>query len=96
MSVDTARLQEFCAYGLMLVSGTFQVTLAFISLYDLLGWSAFVGVAIMVRSVLLDLTTADQGTSDLVNAIEHTHRSHSEESPAETDEVEGQEDKDDV
>ena len=49
MSVDATRLQEFCAYGLMLVSGTFQVVLAFVSLYNLLGWPAFVGVAIMVR-----------------------------------------------
>ena len=49
MSVDSTRLQEFCTYGLMLVSGTFQVVLAFVSLYNLLGWSAFVGVAIMVR-----------------------------------------------
>ena len=48
MSVDATRIQEFCTYGLMIVSGTFQVTLAFVSLYDLLGWPAFVGVAIMV------------------------------------------------
>ena len=53
MSVDATRLQEFCTYGLMLVSGTFQVILAFVSLYNLLGWSAFVGVAIMVRLIFL-------------------------------------------
>lgn len=53
MSVDSARLQEFCTYGLMLISGTFQVILAFVSLYNLLGWPAFVGVAIMVRQVFL-------------------------------------------
>ena len=54
MSVDATRLQDFCTYGLMLISGTFQVILAFVSLYDLLGWSAFVGVAIMVRLALLN------------------------------------------
>lgn len=54
MSVDATRLQEFCSYGLMLISGTFQVILAFGSLYDLLGLSAFVGVAIMIASVPLN------------------------------------------
>ncbi|KAH9830264.1 metal resistance protein YCF1 [Rhodofomes roseus] len=48
MSVDATRLQDLCTYGLILVSGPFQITLAFISLYRILGWSAFVGVAIMV------------------------------------------------
>lgn len=54
MSVDATRLQEFCAYGLMIISGVFQVTLAFVSLYNLLGWPAFVGVVIMVCLVVLD------------------------------------------
>ncbi|TFY62797.1 hypothetical protein EVJ58_g3647 [Rhodofomes roseus] len=48
MSVDATRLQDLCTYGLILVSGPFQITLAFISLYRILGWSSFVGVAIMV------------------------------------------------
>jgi ATP-binding cassette, subfamily C (CFTR/MRP), member 1 len=35
-----------------------KVTLAFISLYNLLGWSAFVGVGIMVVSVPLNTVIA--------------------------------------
>ncbi|KAF8317395.1 hypothetical protein DL93DRAFT_2125118 [Clavulina sp. PMI_390] len=51
MSVDASRLQDLCTYGLIIASGPFQVILAFISLYDLLGWPAFVGVAVMFISV---------------------------------------------
>ena len=35
-----------------------QITLAFVSLYNLLGWPAFVGVAIMVFSVPLNTIIA--------------------------------------
>ncbi|KAF9779193.1 metal resistance protein YCF1 [Thelephora terrestris] len=59
MSVDSTRLQEFCTYGLIIISGTFQIILAFVSLYNLLGWSAFVGVAIMVFSIPLNAFTAN-------------------------------------
>ncbi|KAI0255781.1 P-loop containing nucleoside triphosphate hydrolase protein [Lactifluus subvellereus] len=59
MSVDASRLQDLCTYGLMAISAPFQVTLAFISLYDLLGWSAFVGVAIMLFSVPLNTVIAN-------------------------------------
>ena len=75
MSVDATRLQDLCTYGLISISGPFQVyicfltkwslsesfhqiTLAFISLYNLLGWSAFVGVAIMVFSIPLNTVIA--------------------------------------
>ncbi|KAJ3985950.1 multidrug resistance-associated ABC transporter [Lentinula detonsa] len=54
MSVDATRLQDFCQFGLISISGPFQITLAFVSLYNLLGWPAFVGVAIMVFSVPLN------------------------------------------
>lgn len=54
MSVDAMRLQEFCHFGLIAISGPFQIALAFISLYDLLGWPAFVGVATMVLSIPLN------------------------------------------
>ncbi|KAG1776029.1 P-loop containing nucleoside triphosphate hydrolase protein [Suillus placidus] len=43
MSVDASRLQDLCTYGLIAISGPFQIILAFVSLYNLLGWSAFVG-----------------------------------------------------
>ncbi|KAG1817496.1 P-loop containing nucleoside triphosphate hydrolase protein [Suillus subaureus] len=58
MSVDASRLQDLCTYGLIAVSGPFQITLAFVSLYNLLGWSAFVGVAIMIFSIPLNTTIA--------------------------------------
>ncbi|TFK51703.1 multidrug resistance-associated ABC transporter [Heliocybe sulcata] len=54
MSVDATRLQDLCTYGLIAISGPLQITLAFVSLYNLLGWSAFVGVAIMVFSIPLN------------------------------------------
>ncbi|KAH9967354.1 metal resistance protein YCF1 [Russula dissimulans] len=59
MSVDASRLQDLCTYGFMAISAPFQVTLAFVSLYNLLGWSAFVGVAIMVVSVPLNTMIAN-------------------------------------
>ena len=74
MSVDSTRIQEFCTYGLMVVSGTFQVTLAFISLHNLLGWPAFVGVAIMVRQTLIASIVADSQVSDPLHTLEHAHR----------------------
>ncbi|KAG2035311.1 P-loop containing nucleoside triphosphate hydrolase protein [Suillus americanus] len=58
MSVDASRLQDLCTYGLIAISGPFQITLAFVSLYNLLGWSAFVGVAIMIFSIPLNTTIA--------------------------------------
>lgn len=58
MSVDASRLQDLCTYGLIAISGPFQITLAFVSLYNLLGWSAFVGVAIMIISIPLNTTIA--------------------------------------
>ncbi|TFK18058.1 metal resistance protein YCF1 [Coprinopsis marcescibilis] len=58
MSVDATRLQDLCTYGLIALSGPFQIIMAFVSLYDLLGWSAFVGVAIMVFSVPLNTSIA--------------------------------------
>jgi hypothetical protein len=33
--------------GLMVISAPLQITLAFVSLYRLLGWSSFVGVSIV-------------------------------------------------
>jgi len=58
MSVDTNRLPDFVMYAHILWSAVFQITIAFVSLYNLLGWSAFVGVAIMVVSVPLNTALA--------------------------------------
>ncbi|KIJ21067.1 hypothetical protein PAXINDRAFT_106999 [Paxillus involutus ATCC 200175] len=54
MAVDASRIQDLCMHGIITISGPFQITLAFVSLYDLLGWSAFVGVAIMIFSIPLN------------------------------------------
>ncbi|OCH93693.1 metal resistance protein YCF1 [Obba rivulosa] len=58
MSVDATRLQDLCTYGLISISGPFQILLAFISLYDILGWPAFVGVAVMIVSIPLNTVIA--------------------------------------
>ncbi|KIK17829.1 hypothetical protein PISMIDRAFT_110603 [Pisolithus microcarpus 441] len=58
MSVDASRLQDLCTYGLIVVSGPYQIALAFISLYKLLGWSAFTGVGIMIFSIPLNTVIA--------------------------------------
>ncbi|KAG8894385.1 hypothetical protein FRC00_009035, partial [Tulasnella sp. 408] len=51
MSVDATRMQDLTTYGLIFVSGPFQIVLAFVSLYKLIGWPSFVGVAIMIIAI---------------------------------------------
>lgn len=46
------------SYGQIAWSGLFQITLAFISLYNLLGWTMLVGVAVMVGSMPLTAAIA--------------------------------------
>lgn len=58
MSVDATRLQDLCTYGHIIWSALFQMFLAFVSLYNLLGWPSFVGVAIMVVSVPVNTALA--------------------------------------
>nr|UYV50462.1 YCF1 [Agaricus brasiliensis] len=58
MSVDATRLQDLCTYGLIAISGPLQIIIAFVSLYNLLGWSAFVGVGIMIFSIPLNTQIA--------------------------------------
>ncbi|KAI0725334.1 metal resistance protein YCF1 [Fomitopsis betulina] len=58
MSVDATRVQDLSTYGLISISGPIQITLAFISLYNILGWSAFVGIAIMIVSLPLQTVLA--------------------------------------
>ncbi|KAJ7623378.1 P-loop containing nucleoside triphosphate hydrolase protein [Roridomyces roridus] len=53
MSVDAVRMQDLCTFGIIAFSGPLQICLAFISLYNLLGWASFVGVGIMVLSIPL-------------------------------------------
>jgi ABC-type bacteriocin/lantibiotic exporter with double-glycine peptidase domain len=47
-SLNDLRLTQ---YGQIAWSGLFQITLAFISLYNLLGWTMFVGVAVMIATM---------------------------------------------
>ncbi|KAF8747849.1 ABC transporter transmembrane region [Rhizoctonia solani] len=54
MSVDATRLQDLCTYGLIALSGLQANHSCFVSLYNLLGWPAFVGVAIMIVSLPLN------------------------------------------
>lgn len=58
MSVDTNRLPDFIMYAHILWSAVFQIMLAFISLYNLLGWTAFVGVGVMMIGVPLNTALA--------------------------------------
>ncbi|GAA5894971.1 uncharacterized protein JCM6883_002275 [Sporobolomyces salmoneus] len=57
-STDATRLQDLCTYGQIAWSGLFQITLAFISLYNLLGWTMLVGVAVMIASMPLTAAIA--------------------------------------
>jgi hypothetical protein len=51
MSTDVSRIQGSCSDGLILVSGIFQITLAFISLYTMLGWPMLGGVVVVLLSI---------------------------------------------
>ncbi|KIR43264.1 metal resistance protein ycf1 [Cryptococcus deuterogattii 99/473] len=50
-SVDAVRIADVCQYGHIAWSGPFQIIIAFVSLYRLVGWQAFMGVAVMVVSL---------------------------------------------
>lgn len=50
-SVDAVRIGDIAQYGHIAWSGPFQICLAFVLLYRLVGWQAFVGVAVMVISL---------------------------------------------
>ncbi|KAJ7767456.1 multidrug resistance-associated ABC transporter [Mycena maculata] len=58
MAVDAIRMQDLCTFGIIALSGPLQITLAFISLYNLLGWASFVGIAVMVFSLPLSTQIA--------------------------------------
>ena len=57
-STDATRIADITQYGTILWSGLFQMTLAFVSLYQLIGWQMFVGVGIMVLSFPLNAVIA--------------------------------------
>ncbi|EPS42616.1 hypothetical protein H072_3436 [Dactylellina haptotyla CBS 200.50] len=51
MAVDTARLEFLAQYGQNLWSSPFQIIICMISLYDLIGYSMFAGIAVMIIMV---------------------------------------------
>jgi ATP-binding cassette subfamily C (CFTR/MRP) protein 1 len=51
MAVDTQRLQDLTQYGQQLWSAPFQITLCMLSLYQLVGYSMFAGVAAMLLMI---------------------------------------------
>ncbi|BEJ18143.1 hypothetical protein CspHIS471_0704200 [Cutaneotrichosporon sp. HIS471] len=53
-SVDAVRIGDIAQYGHIAWSGPFQIILAFVLLYRLVGWQAFVGVGVMVFSLPLN------------------------------------------
>jgi len=61
-SVDAVRIGDLAQYGQIAWSGPFQIILAFVSLYNLVGWQAFTGVAVMIISVGLLIRRRQQLT----------------------------------
>lgn len=57
-STDATRIADITQYGTILWSGIFQMTLAFVSLYQLIGWQMFVGVGVMVLSFPINAAIA--------------------------------------
>ncbi|RXK42573.1 metal resistance protein ycf1 [Tremella mesenterica] len=57
-SVDAVRIADLAQYGHIAWSGPFQIILAFVSLYQLVGWQAFMGVAVMVISLPINTMIA--------------------------------------
>ncbi|KAF3930045.1 hypothetical protein ABW19_dt0202750 [Dactylella cylindrospora] len=51
MAVDTARLEFLSQYGQNIWSSPFQIVICMISLYDLVGYSMFAGIGVMIVMV---------------------------------------------
>ncbi|KAA1102966.1 hypothetical protein PGT21_001747 [Puccinia graminis f. sp. tritici] len=56
MSTDVSRIQEGCTNGIIIVSGLFQIILAFVSLYKLLGWPMLGGIVVVLFSIPLNIS----------------------------------------
>lgn len=54
MSTDAERIYDFTVFGHQVWSTPFQILICMVSLYRLLGWSAFAGVGVMVLSLPLN------------------------------------------
>ncbi|KAL7423700.1 hypothetical protein Q5752_001282 [Cryptotrichosporon argae] len=59
-SVDAVRIADLGQFGHIAWSGPFQIIIAFVSLYNLVGWQAFTGVAIMAVSLPINTLIAKQ------------------------------------
>jgi ATP-binding cassette subfamily C (CFTR/MRP) protein 1 len=58
MVVDTQRVSDLSRQGFQLWSAPFQITLCMISLYQLLGWVGFAGVAVMGIMIPVNMVIA--------------------------------------
>jgi ATP-binding cassette subfamily C (CFTR/MRP) protein 1 len=58
MAVDTQRISELARQGHQLWSSPFQITVCMFSLYQLLGWAGFAGVAVLVVMIPINLMIA--------------------------------------
>ncbi|KAG0152553.1 hypothetical protein CROQUDRAFT_55936 [Cronartium quercuum f. sp. fusiforme G11] len=54
MGTDVSKIQDCCSNGLVVLSGSFQLILAFLSLYEMLGWPMFGGIAVILISMPLN------------------------------------------
>ena len=54
MAVDQQRLSDLTQFGIQVLSAPFQITLAMVSLYQLVGPSMFAGIAVMILMVPLN------------------------------------------
>ncbi|OMJ08510.1 Metal resistance protein YCF1 [Smittium culicis] len=59
MSVDSQRIYEFIQYSQNIWSSPFQIILALYLSYSTLGWSAIVGVVVMILSIPLNAVIAN-------------------------------------
>jgi ATP-binding cassette subfamily C (CFTR/MRP) protein 1 len=58
MAVDTQRISELARQGHQLWSSPFQITICMFSLYQLLGWAGFAGVAVLIIMIPVNLAIA--------------------------------------
>ena len=58
MSVDGQRIMDFIPYAHNLWSSVFQIVGSLVLLYQIVGWSVFAGLAVMVFMIPLNMFLA--------------------------------------
>ena len=86
-SVDAVRIGDLAQYGQIAWSGPFQIILAFVSLYNLVGWQAFTGVAVMIISV--SSSSSNYSCWLIPATYQHHGQQAQQEVPARDDENQG-------